>query len=379
MPLIKKMAQFIPAGGDASLSSEFDCFQADATLDFRQDAGNISYAEGAPTLPFIKAEEGYPFVDLPQMLEHMIKYCWKEASVTPGTARGGVQLGGARQTALNNLTNSNNPVDILQAVRMKAQAAKGPAQRVAAFVMPKTKENPHLKGIAQDWKTMEDLERVNAYTFRGDKRPPGDLKRAGGFHPPNTRTDEAYVNGTIYPHFQSYMSRRYNIQVDLPEFQRAFAGVANNDAQKRLLRHYSTWRIIADNESYHAGRMLALEALKGYTSTSRSLVVAKGFANAGGWVYVTLVRGGFLIPDKGKHEWTKIYGEQEIALPGGLAWGEIFGFRQVGRGQTSGKDAVGNAAVGRILSGPIYLRKAFEWRNATAFKECFELLSGKKQ
>jgi hypothetical protein len=30
---------------------------------------------------------------------------------------------------------------------------------------------------------------------------------------------------------------------------------------------------------------------------------------------MVLVQGGFLLPAKGKHVWTQIFGEQEIAMP----------------------------------------------------------------
>src|SRR5207253_2373019 len=86
--------------------------------------------------------------------------------------------------------------DIAEAARLKAALA------------------PHVKQVtpfgdnefAQDWKETNEIERVNAYTFRGEKsRSPTDIQAAGGFHPPITRADQYYVDNCIYPVFQSYM------------------------------------------------------------------------------------------------------------------------------------------------------------------------------
>ena len=39
----------------------------------------------------------------------------------------------------------------------------------------------------------KDLERINAYTFRGDDREPYEVMKAGGFNPPASRTDDRYL------------------------------------------------------------------------------------------------------------------------------------------------------------------------------------------
>ena len=132
--------------------------------------------------------------------------------------------------------------------------------------------------------------------------------------------------------------------------------------------NFCMWRALADREAMHVGRMLASEALKGYVSTTRAANVAKGFANRGykgGWVYLTLVKGGFVIPEKKKHLWTSIYGEQEIALPGPLAWSDVYGFRQVG---TDGK-----------FVGPIYFRMDFFSKHKDSCKQAHDIFSGMKQ
>jgi hypothetical protein len=134
-----------------------------------------------------------------------------------------------------------------------------------------------------------------------------------------------------------------------------------------MILDYSIWRALADREAVHMGRMLAEEAMKGYISTTRATTVAKAFAKDGGWVYVSLVRGGFHVPEKGKTDWTKIFGEQELAFPGTIEWRDIFGFRQV------------SPSGGKRFVGPIYLRKGFETKNCTAFRQVHDLLSGKPQ
>src|SRR5581483_6990324 len=96
--------------------------------------------------------------------------------------------------------------------------------------------------------------------------------------------------------------------------------------------------------------------------------VAKGFAADSGWVYVTLVQGGFLVPDKGKHVWTSVFGEQEIALPAPIPWSNVFGFRKVAR-----------LPGGVKFVGPVYLRRRLQAKNAKIHTECYELLSGKVQ
>lgn len=364
-----KMLAFTPAAGDSSLSAEFDCYHPDAAAARQEVPGNMSWQE-SHGLEFIEAEANLAPVDLPKILEHMIKHCWKDGAVSDGAARGRLQLGGARQADLarREAVAVKSPNEIFALARMKATNA-APAPRVAPTKLPQAPmdKHPHLNGIAADWKTHESLKRVNAYTFRGDTRGPAAIKQAQGFHPPISRTDDYYVNNVVRVEFQSYMQRRYQIDVSNAEFTRAYAGAARGPEERRVLHNYFVWRQVVSNEAYHAGRMLATEALKGYISTTRAATVAKGFARGNGWVYVTLVRGGFLIPDQRTTEWTKAFGEQEIALPAPVAWNEVFGFRHVAPGK------------GGLFDGPVYLRKGFEARNAKAFEEAHLLLSGKKQ
>jgi hypothetical protein len=361
----RKMANFMPVAGDASLSAEFDCWHPDPRFGQNPQDAQSSWEGGALTA--IKAEDGLRFVDLPKKLEHMIKHCWQAASVSAGAARGRVQLAGARQNPLDTMHKSFNPADVMQQARIKLAGARpvAPTMQPLAVDARLTRQTPHLSGIARDWKTHEQLERVNTYTFRGDSRAPTLIKVDGGFNPPISRTDSYYVDNVVFDYFQKYMLARYDVAVSKATFDRVYNENPAGSEERKVMNQYFVWRALVDNEAYHAGRMLACEALKGYISTSRAVPVARHFAKNNGWVYLTRVRGGFLIPDKGTTEWTKIFGEQEIALPAALKWSDIFGFRQVDNG--------------RYLAGPVYLRRGFEAKNAGAFGQSFELLSGKPQ
>jgi hypothetical protein len=380
---IHEKTSFIPPAHDVSLRVTFECWKADPTLTRPENQDTAAKYWAGGTLPTIPAEDGLRFVDLPRLLEHMVKHCWQRASPSAGAARGRLTIGGVatferdqvsmtagRQTAFNKLAVAPN-----QAARDKAAAmaqAGTHVRQVQPLIPGETvgaaselKKIAHLKGIATDWKTMEQLPRVNGYTFRGDSRAPGLVAKAGGFTPPITRTDAYYVENVIKPTFKSYMKRRYGQDVSDADFTKAINQAAPaNSAERHVLSNYFVWRVMVQNEAFHVGRMLADEALKGYISTSRAVLVARGFAKENGWVYLTRVRGGFLVPDKGATTWTQIFGEQEIALPGKLDWDDVFGFRHV-------DDQ-------RRLVGPIYFRKGFA-AHRIAFAQAYDLLSGKPQ
>ncbi|MEJ7813242.1 MAG: hypothetical protein WKG32_22720 [Gemmatimonadaceae bacterium] len=322
---------------------------------------------------------------LPQLLEHMIKHCWQRPSVSNAAVRGRITLGGTthhvdssgqrvfggRQLAHDLLRSSDSPADRRRVQAREAAGRHVPqvqplvTQEAVGVMAAPIRAIPHLQGIATDWKTMEELPRVNAYTFRGDTRAPSAIAAAGGFSPPITRTDVYYIDSVVKPAFKSYMKRRYGQDVSDADLTRAINQVAPaNTDERQVLSNYFVWRAMTQNEAFHLGRMLADEALKGYISTSRAVFVARSFARANGRAYLTRVRGKFLVPDKGATKWTQIFGEQEIALPAKLEWDDVFGFRQV--------DAREN------LAGPIYFRRGFDVHRI-AFAEAYDLLSGKRQ
>lgn len=353
-----KMNRFLPPAGEWGLQSEFECWHPDAAYAASETAGATQWK--GPEIPPIKADADAPFVNLPDELERLIKHCWESAQVSPGAQRGPVQLGQQRQQAFN-------------ALQPKAQ---GDLQRKNAWtpLVNPTHDNrignlynspkmAHLTGVANDWKVHEQLERISAYTFRGDKRAPGVIRTDSGFKPPSSRTDRWYIENVIAPQFISYLKRRFDFDMPVDKFLKVYDSTTKSPAAKSAMQIFTTWRAMVDSEALHAGRMVAFEAIKGYISTTRAMSVAKGFAFTG-WVYMTLVHGGFVLPAKQAHVWTPIFGEQEIAMPVPIPWANIFAFRQ---------------ATNTRFVGPIYFRKGFDVSHAGPFREAFDLFSGKSQ
>jgi hypothetical protein len=354
---------FIPIGKDKSLLGEFDCYVATDHFAFHERDGMRDW-KGSNLEP-IKADEALPHVDLPQRLKDLMKHCWQVAKPSAGMVQGGgpVQLAGARMKALGNMAYDQ---------RAQAMARGAYVKQVSPTEFPAKPgmedHGQYLQGLATDWGLMNQLERINAYSFRGDKRNPIAIKGANGFQPPVTRQDRPYIEGAVYEQFSSYLLRRFNMNLSKQDFLRAYDtdDATRSEWEKHVFLNFTVWRALADREAMHVGRMLAEQALKGYTSTSKAVPVAKGFAGTGGWVYLTLVKGGFVVPDRDKHPWTILYGEQEIALPGGLAWADIYGFREVS------PDAV-------KFRGPIYFRRGFATAKRAAFEKAHDLFSGKVQ
>jgi hypothetical protein len=356
--MYNKMNRFLPPAGDWSLQAEFECWHPDAGFAFREKPALKD--GGDRELEYIDAEFGVGQADIPKLLLDMASHCWQKGSAPTATARGGLQIGAARGTALSGMATGAQQ-KLTDAGKYQKQVS--PTLDLRADINSKF---PHLQGIANDWTEHVKLKRVCAYTFRGDSRPPLDIKTAGGFSPPASRSDEWYFKNVLHPQFASYMKRRFSKDVDWTTFSDAFnISSGNDDSKKRLLLDYSIWRALVDREALHMGRMLAEEAIKGYISTTRCVTVAKAFAKANGWVYLTLVRGGFHVPAKKSTTWTQIFGEQELAFPGTVEWRYVFAFRQVG-------------PKGKFV-GPIYFRNGFEGKNCSAFRQAHDLLSGKVQ
>jgi hypothetical protein len=348
--------------------SDFNLFRPNPIFEKTEVRGDLSWTGGS--LPPIEAEGSLPFVDLPRKLIDLVHHCWKSASVSQTATRGRLHIAAGRQAALDKIKNSWQPADIIAAANLQRQAGYTKQVQPLTHNSAVTNLAPHmLDRVPTDWKVMDQLKRVNAYTFRGDSRAPAAIKAADGFHPPITRSDQYYVDSTIFPQFAGYLKRRFDIDLSKEVFDRVYREKVASAEDKAVLRNFFVWRTLLDNEAYHLGRMLADETLKGYVSTSKSTTVAKGFAKDGGWVYVTRVRGGFVVPDKNKIEWTKVFGEQEIALPAPLLWSDVFGYRQVGPRDGSSK----------MFVGPLWLRRGFQAANGAAFQQCADLLSGKRQ
>lgn len=225
--------------------------------------------------------------------------------------------------------------------------------------------NPLANGKAypDDWKHMDQIERTDAITMRGDSRAPVVvLGQDGGFFPPISRTDDYYLNNVIREYFTSYMKRRYDRDITPVQYNSALNSAVPSIDDRRLLADMMAWRKVAEGEAFHLGRMTADEALKGYISTSKSFNWAFYFAtrrcsNMDGWIYVTRVRGGFIVPPNGSKWGT---GEQEIAQWGPIMAKDVLGFRKL------------NLMTGGV--GPIWIRPIFRKTDPSAFKKMFKML-----
>jgi hypothetical protein len=339
----------------------FECLRPDprfATVPYRR-------VEKGQYIPYIKADGILPMMNLPAKLLELINHCWTAASAANGAQRGPLQIGmnAAPKVAPAHLPSPNHS----RGVGTRQDQMQGKASEYVKQIGPLSQHE-----VARDWKLIADLERVNAYTFRGDKhRSPKDIEAAGGFHPPITRTDQRYVDEVIYPYFRDYLDRRFGAKLTKQQFAMVYNKQVVPPKYDQLLSSYFEWRGLVETESFHVPRMVRNQDLKAYVSTTRHIRVAERFAttdmskdqSTDGWVYVTHVRGGFNIPPQ--TQWVKI-DEQEIAYCGSIAWDDVVAFRECVA-----------APVG--LTGPIYLRQSFQSRNPSACREVFEVLSGKQQ
>ena len=345
--------------GAGRYAGEFDAWQPIKSYAREEEVAGT----GRPSVPPILAD--VPFTALPPMqhfFQDIAKRVWKAAK--PSMVQ---KLMFERKAFLG----THRPMGPERAPRPHLVSPSG--MQVPGSIVEPTQE--YLQGVAKDWELARELHRTNAYTFRGDGREPHVVMKAGGFHPPSSRTDENYLKNTIYELFIGYMARRFGAPpnfVSQDTFAMAVKSAIPSPEDRKWWTEYVLWRAMEDQEKFHPGRMVAYEALKGYISTSRSVSKAKEFALGGGrdagWVYVMLVEGGIVIPEQGEHVWAK-FDEQEIAYPGSIPWEKIYGFRQVSR-----------AAGGKFVPNqPLLLRKGFQEKDPKAFKECYAVLSGKPQ
>ena len=284
---------------------------------------------------------------LPFLIREVIKASWKFAEPAHGTPRGNLSIG--VRGGLGAV-----PTDTYHS-----------QVRPTSPVINTTFLNENA--IASDWKVFEQIPRTNAVTFRGDSRNPMTvIKECDGFGPPDSRTDAWYLEHNIYDAFKDYLKRRYGR--DLPEeaFLQAIRTAVPTAEDQRLLVDYMMWRKICEKEALHMGRMVENECLKGYISTSRSIDTAIMFGSryykVPGWVYVTFVHGGFVVP------WGKenLWGSEEAEI---AQWGPVPGKRIVGFMQID----FYNPTPGT----PIYFRPSFRKEEPQAFEYIFKVMSGK--
>lgn len=224
---------------------------------------------------------------------------------------------------------------------------------------------PNKDAIASDWALHGEMERVNAVTFRADKRSPVDvIVKARGFHPPNTRADRNYISNRIAVSFASYLRRRYGRDVDANEILRVIDRDITSTEDRDLLNEYMVWFSLVSKESAHLARMVDYEFEKGWTSTSKSLTRSMTFVAFGGtpgWMYVTMVHGGFVVPYDGRGDEVWSSAEAEIAKFGPVRADHIVGFVHF---DPHSPDT------------PIFMRKGFRKDEPKAFKAMHQALSG---
>jgi hypothetical protein len=219
-------------------------------------------------------------------------------------------------------------------------------------------------------KLYKGLKRISCFAFRTDTRDPVKIYAAGGFLPGVTRTD------------QSYMAKKD------PTAHREVSELAKEiddsrtDPQKYLelmQRHYA-----------HLEKFLGDQTFKAFISTTKSIALAKCFANywdktktlRPGWgrgshpnpdvgdafCYAVRCKGGIQVQfGHEKHPIAKFF-EQEVTKLGAIWKEDIVGFRRIRTDQE-----------GQFLSGPIFLQDRLKEIDPNAFRMLFMLLSGKKQ
>lgn len=339
---------------------DFELWQPLASVAQAEAKGFASWV--GPEVKPLKSRHSLTMRPLESYFGDLFSRVWKKASVSDRTSP---------QRDFLAQTRSPKPIPTPGGY---ARPSRGAYRPMVSPAKPPVQGLAYLDGIANDWRMIESLERISAYTFRGDGRDPDSMKAAGGFTPPSTRNDDGYLMGAVYKQFTSYLSRRMNrditASVSPDDFLRIVRQTLQTPESKRLFVDYCIWRALMESEELHLGRMLAEEALKGYISTTRAMSVAKGFAcnrkGSSGWVYMVLIRGGFVVPEKGKHKWTTVFGEQEIAMPGNVGWENVFGYRHA-------KDNLFDP------DSPIALRTGFKAQEPKVFKKAYALFSGAPQ
>lgn len=285
--------------------------------------------------------------DLPLLIKSLIKATWKFAEPAWDNIRGhlpnhvghGIAIGthhelrvnrgvfiGTRGSALS--VEVPKPVGITYARQVRPTVPKDANGNLHGV----ESTFPTDTAIASDWKLFEAIPRTNAVTFRGDSRSPNDvIAKARGFYPPNSRTDRYYLENNIYAAFKDYLKRRYDRDLTQAEFLDAVDRALPAKEYKSLIVDYLMWRKITEKEAVHLGRMVETECLKGYISTAKSidtsLFFATGYGSRPGWLYLTVVQEGFMVPAGAENYWGSE--EAEIAQWGPVPAERIVGFVHV--------------------------------------------------
>lgn len=345
------------------LLTEFDAYEPDPEYSF---VGRLTPDRNS--WKTVKPESAPPLTPLPLVIQKLLKATWKYAEPSRGNSRGSLPGRGAHGITIGTRGGA---------------APQGGSAQFAPQVRPTSPINaagqmhgiqttfPSDTAIASDWKIFKTIPRTNAVTFRGDSRSPLDvITRAGGFYPPNSRTDRYYLENNIYVAFADYLKRRWNRDLTQQEFLGAVDATAPMDDEQKLLVDYLMWRKITEKEAVHLGRMVETECLKGYISTARgidtSIFFATGYGSRPGWLYLTVVHSGFVVPlGENKYWGTE---EGEIAQWGPIPARQIVGFVHVQNG-------VSHFPHG-IPEGPIFIRRSFRLAEPKVFEHMFKVMSG---
>ena len=325
--------------GDAVgwLLTDFECFAPNPAYNWDKRG-----AVDKNKWPIIVPKNAPPIGELPDILKKLVKRCWKTAE--PSFYRGDITIG----------------------------TRGGPAPQLDdhfhSYVRPTKTNIPSTMGnedaIASDWKIFEQIKRTHSVSFRGDKRTPYQvIVQAKGFFPPISRTDQYYLHNNVYKAFEDYLNRRYQRPITQDDFIRAVDATTIMESDKKLLVDYMMWRKITEKEAVHLGRMVENECLKGYISTARAIDTSIQFATMygmpTGWLYLTIVHGGFEVPWGHQSKWGSE--EAEIAQWGPIPAERIVGFTHVIKYQPD---------------WPIFIRRSFRKAEPEAFEYMFNVMSG---
>jgi hypothetical protein len=288
-------------------------------------------------------------------------------------------------------TNTDNR-DLKPMLSTQLVPAKSALDQLIDELDAKLKQDTSITKAELDRRLHAALDRVHAFAYRGDSREPAAVKAHGGLLPSFTRKAEGEfakksVVGGATPGKVSDLAKLFD---ELRQASGPRAGRQDNlAAYLDLLKAEK----ILDLAAYTND-----ETFRGYLSTSKSTAIAKCFANlwvippkpGSSWCYAVRCNGGYemkshikgVAPDpagkvvidkperKKLHEATN-YLEQEIAMPGGIWWDQVVGFRLV--------DYSGD---GQFFAGPVFLREPGYWKakqDEAAFDALFEQLSGAAQ
>lgn len=324
------------------LPTEFEAFQPNSKYSWQsrpmpsKDAWPIIEPKTAPLIG-----------DLPRIIENVVKATWKFAEPKAGAERGNIIMGTRGAAAASGQSVSET---------YHAQVRPTTANIKSTF--------PVNTPIASDWNVFNQIKRTNAVSFRGDTRPPIEvISNQNGFNPPNSRGDRYYLENNIYNAFQSYLKRRFDRPLTKEDFLRAVDTTIPTAADQKLLVDYMMWRKITEREAVHLGRMVENECLKGYISTARAIDTSIAFGTAynskPGWLYLTVVHGGFIVPWGSKSNWGSE--EAEIAQWGSIPGERIVGFVHLDRFKPD---------------SAIFIRRSFRKSEPKAFQHMYNVMSG---